>query len=123
MSDIGNAYEALVAACGVTGVRVYRTETLAQLVPPGVVISPPTINWETFNPGPTSVQFTVWVVGLMNDYSIGDLIDNVVAVQAAIEAQTPATVTTAVPTTLEITGRLKGAADFPAYTMVVEYPL
>lgn len=123
MSAITDAWTAVQTACALSGLRVYRTENLAMMQVPGIVVSPPTIAWETYNPGPTSLVFTVWVVGQMNDNSIAGLLDAVVAVQAAIESTTNASVAVATPSTLELTGRVKGASDYPAYLLTVEYPL
>lgn len=69
------------------------------LTPPAVVLAPPRLEWAGFcASGPTQARWFVYLVSAMNEFTVGQLLELVDPVVAAIDEHVPgAVVTTADP--------------------------
>lgn len=103
------------AAAAVDGVRVY-TDPGATVDPPGVVVAPPSIQFEGFVGGPTTARFLLYVVVAADERALERLYPLVMAVAAAIDEHTAASV-------LEASPGSWGTPELPAYVIETEYSL
>lgn len=118
MSVLGDAQAAVeTAARTVAEIRVFALGE--QVTPPGVVVGPPRLDPLSHCAGPSTAVFPVNVVVALGDRSVEQLYELVPAVWEAIEENSDAVVTTAVPGTYN-----NGAAgELPAYELTVEHPI
>jgi len=103
------------AACQTVGeIRTYK---LGQTIdPPAVIVGPPRLLWEAqcVDGGPTSAEFSVFLVTRLDERATEVLFELVPQVVLAIEEQTKGTVSEANPTVYE---------DLPGYELRTLYPL
>lgn len=116
---VKEAAEALQAALKtVPGTRVY-TDPSAMVDPPGLVIGPPRLQWQTMCTGPTEAVFTVYVVTALNDRTLERLWELVPQVADAVDNNMyDAVVLRADPGVFPA-----GGPDLPAYEMTIEISL
>lgn len=123
MSASNDALVALQTALGtITGLRVYRAEQAAAVVPPCAVVGPPILVWETFcTSEPPVATFNVYIVVDDRDRSVEKLLDLVETSKATIE--------TAMGGAAAVTGAIwfnfpGPTQDLPSYhlTVVVDCP-
>lgn len=98
----------------VPGVKVYDTAG-AVLSPPAVVVGPPTLAFETYQPEATSATVPVAVVVASHERALEHLLDLVPLVAQAIHDHTDAVVTAASPSSWPA-----GGSDLPAYILEAE---
>lgn len=117
MSAVADAAQALLAAVStVPGVRSYQ-DLSAVVDPPAVVVGPPRLYWELFDPvNPTRAVFEVLVVAKADDRTMDALWDLVPAVAAAVNTYDQAALDQngAQPTVFT-----SGGIDLPAYSISV----
>lgn len=122
MNIVGDAMDGLVAACEtIPDLQACRVENSASVRPPAVVVGPPTLRWEGGQcPGsaPTEAEFVVYIVVGATDRALEKLLDLVPLVAQAIEDDTAAVVTQAIPS-----GGTFGTVELPAYELTVVHPL
>jgi len=118
MGTIRDRAEALSEALStVDGARVY-TDPAATIDPPGIVLGPPALFWESGCLQPTSARFLVYVVETNDDRAIERLWDLVPQVSAVVDLLPSAAVITANPGTYT-----SGGTELPAYLIQVEVNL
>lgn len=119
MSAASDAYKALRKALrAMDGLRV--SEPGDTVDPPGVVLMPPELVWETGRPEPTSARLLAIVVMPRDERSLERLLDAAPRVAEAID-QAPgvdAVVERADPGSYEA-----GGPELPAYVLTVEVAL
>lgn len=96
----------------------YNRDPGAEVDPPGFVLGPPALTWETGCSSPTSARFIVFVVVPADDYAVDRLWTLVTAVGEAIDEHTRGVVVRADPSAFPA-----GTTDLPAYEIQVEFPL
>jgi hypothetical protein len=113
---IVDVLDALNAALkGVTGVRVYEGDA-AVIDPPGAILSPPALAWDSYRPDPTSATVTLSLAAPANDRALRTLLGLLPLVVAAVDEVPDAAVMSAAPGTLT-TG---GGTELPAYLIEIE---
>jgi hypothetical protein len=118
MSAITDAAEDLLAAMeAVEGVRLYR-DPGATVDPPGIVLGPPTMRWESSCLAPSSARFIVYVTERADERALERLWDLVPTVAEALDQLSKAAVLQAAPGTFT-----SGGVDLPAYLIEVEVSL
>jgi hypothetical protein len=117
MSIVADAALALEAALKtVAGLRLYR---LGETVdPPGIVVGPPQLVWESYGAGPATATFAVFVMVAMDDKALERLWEYVTPVAEAVESVADAVVRSADPGVYAA-----GTTDLPCYTLQVEMSL
>ena len=112
------AAEAIKAALGeVPGIRVY-TDLGAVVDPPGVVIGPPRLLWETQESDPTSAEFLIYAVVASDGRSIERMWGLASIVAPALDTVPTAVVKRADPGSFAV-----GTTSLPAYEIYVEMSL
>jgi hypothetical protein len=106
----------LVALDTVDEVKAYRVGD--NITPPGFVVGPPVLTFDSYCDGPTEARFVVWVVVDANSWSMDRLWELVPLAAAAINTVVDASVTNADPAVYEA-----GDIDLPAYSLLVPVAL
>lgn len=96
----------------VPGARVY-TDPLADIAPPGIIVSVPTLEWNSVSKDPTSGSFNVVYVVAASSRAADQLLAAVPLVTAAI-TNPNFVITSASPGVWN-----SGGAELPAYTFAV----
>lgn len=114
------ACDQLVAALGtVAGLRVVAGLGMS-LIPPVVIVDAPTLTWDGYcGGGPSRATWTLFLLSDLTTFAAVELLSLIGTVATAIEKETSATVTTAVP------GVYPGGdqGDFPSYLITAEMEL
>lgn len=119
LTPVARASQRLVESLtAVPGLRV-ATSIVAPVSPPAVVVGPPRLRWSdygTFGSGqPSSVQWTVYLVVAMHQYSLDALLADVARIVEVIERDTTAVVLAAGPGIYP-----NPTGGLPAYVIVVQ---
>jgi hypothetical protein len=113
------ADELYAALKGVAPDRLRLYEDLGATVdPPGVMLGPPRLQWESYCSELTSATFIVIVMAAMDERAMETLWDLVPLVSDAVSAVEDAVVTTASPGVFNANG-----TDLPSYELTVECSL
>ena len=114
MTVIGDTAEALRTALrGVKGLRVFD-DPGAVNSPPGAVVGPPVLRWESYDAMPSSATFTVYLIAKAEARAMDRLFEYLPLVAAAVDTVTDAVVTTAQPGMYQANG-----SDLPTYELTV----
>lgn len=101
----------------VDGVRYYA-DLAATVDPPGTIVSPPALSWESHCADPTEAQFVVYLITNANERAVDVALDLLPTVTDAIETVPDAVVTAAIPGVWTA-----GTNDLPSYEITVEVSL
>jgi hypothetical protein len=114
--ELAAALRALATEDSDDAVRYY--EIGDSVDPPGVLLSLPSLRWDSVCSDPTSATFSIMLVAGMNDRAIEYLLDNYPTVVEACESVVDVTVTAANPSIWRV-----GNTDLPSFEITAEVAL
>lgn len=109
----------LTAANSVAGLKSATGDRAGSLTLPAVAVGAPALKWETACAEPSEATFPVTLLVPLAPGAIRRLLKYVAALQAALEADTDATITEAVALSYALGEGVTAAG----YELTVEYPL